>query len=59
MLGVKPGPQSAFQLIPKVFDGVEFRALCRPGNSSPPNSVNHFKGPIYMDLALGTGALPC
>ena len=25
-----PGSQSAFQFIPKVFNGVEFRALCRP-----------------------------
>jgi hypothetical protein len=25
-----PGLQSAFQFIPKVFDGVEVRALCRP-----------------------------
>jgi hypothetical protein len=27
---VKPGSQSAFQFIPKMFDGVETRALCRP-----------------------------
>jgi hypothetical protein len=26
---IKPGSQSAFQLIPNVFDGVEVRALCR------------------------------
>ena len=26
----RPGSQSAFQFIPKVFDGVEVRALCRP-----------------------------
>ena len=25
-----PGSQSAFQFIPKVFDWVEVRALCRP-----------------------------
>ena len=31
MLGVRPGSQSAFQFLPKVFDGVEVRALCRPG----------------------------
>ena len=30
MLGVRPGSQSAFQFIQKVFDGVEVRALCRP-----------------------------
>ena len=31
MLGViSPGSQSAFQFIPKVFDVVEVRALCRP-----------------------------
>jgi hypothetical protein len=29
MLGVRLGSQSAFQFIPKVFDGVEVRALCR------------------------------
>ena len=27
---IRPGPQSAFQFIPKMFDGVEVRALCRP-----------------------------
>ena len=27
---IRPGLQSAFQFIPKVFDGVEVRALCRP-----------------------------
>ena len=27
---IRPGSQSAIQLIPKVFDGVEVRALCRP-----------------------------
>ena len=27
---IRPGSQSAFQFIPKVFDGVEVRALCRP-----------------------------
>ena len=26
---IRPGSQSAFQLSPKVFDGVEVRALCR------------------------------
>ena len=31
MLGViSPGSQSEFHFIPKVFDGVEVRALCRP-----------------------------
>ena len=28
--GTDVGSQSAFQFIPKVFDGVEVRALCRP-----------------------------
>jgi hypothetical protein len=27
---IRPGPQSAFQFIPKVFDVVEVRALYRP-----------------------------
>ncbi|KAK6322617.1 hypothetical protein J4Q44_G00074090 [Coregonus suidteri] len=27
---IRPSSQSAFQFIPKVFDGVEVRALCRP-----------------------------
>ena len=27
---IRPGSQSAFQFIPKSFDGVEVRALCRP-----------------------------
>ena len=27
---IMPGSQSVFQFIPKVFDGVEVRALCRP-----------------------------
>ena len=27
---IRPGSQSAFQWIPKVTDGVEFRGLCRP-----------------------------
>ena len=27
---VEPGSQSAFQFIPKVFNGVKVRALCRP-----------------------------
>jgi hypothetical protein len=27
---IRPGSQSGFQFIPKVFDGVEVRALCRP-----------------------------
>ena len=27
---IRPGSQSAFQFIPKVFDGIEARALCRP-----------------------------
>jgi hypothetical protein len=27
---IRPGSQSAFQFIPKVFDGVEIKALCRP-----------------------------
>ena len=31
MLGaISPGSELAFQFIPKVFDGVEVRALCRP-----------------------------
>jgi hypothetical protein len=31
MLGViRSGSQSEFKFIPKVFDGVEVRALCRP-----------------------------
>ena len=30
MLGIRPGPQSLFQFIPKMFYGVEVRALCRP-----------------------------
>ena len=32
---IRPGSQSVFQLIPKVFDGVEGRALCRPVNFVP------------------------
>ena len=28
-LRIRPGSQSAFQFIPKLFDGVEVRALCR------------------------------
>ena len=28
--GIRPGSQSALQFIPKVFDGVEVSALCRP-----------------------------
>ena len=27
---IRSGSQSAFQFIPKVFDGVEVRALCKP-----------------------------
>ena len=27
---IRPGSQLAFQFIPKVFDGVEVRALCMP-----------------------------
>ena len=27
---IRPGSQMPFQFIPKVFDGVEVRALCRP-----------------------------
>ena len=27
---IRSGSQSAFQFIPTVFDGVEFRVLCRP-----------------------------
>ena len=27
---IRPGSQSAFQLIPNVFDGVEVRAQCMP-----------------------------
>ena len=27
---VGPGSQTVFQFIPKVFDGVEVKALCRP-----------------------------
>ena len=27
---IRPGSQSAFQFIPKVFDRVEVRALCMP-----------------------------
>ena len=29
-MGIRPGSQSAFQFISKVFDGVEVWALCRP-----------------------------
>ena len=31
-MAIRPGSQPAFQFIPKVFDGVEVRALCRPVN---------------------------
>ena len=41
---------SAFQFIPKVFDRVEVRALCRP-SSSTPISTNHF----CIDFALCRG----
>ena len=27
---IRPGSQLAFQFLPKVLDGVEVRALCRP-----------------------------
>ena len=27
---IRPGSQSTFQFMPKVFDGVEVKALCRP-----------------------------
>ena len=52
---IRPGSQSAFQFIPKVFDGVEARARCRPVKLSHVKSTNHF----CMDLALCTGAVSC
>lgn len=49
------GSQSAFQFIPKVWDEVEIRTLCRPVKFFPANWENNF----FMELALYTGALSC
>ncbi len=46
-------PQSMFQCIPKVLDGVEVRALCSPVEFF--HTKNHF----FMELALCTGLLSC
>ena len=44
-----PGSQFAFQLIPKVFDGVEVRALCRPVKFFHTNLDKPFRyGPRFV-----------
>ncbi len=50
----RPGSQSLFQSIPKVYDRIELRSgLCvGQSGSSKPNSSNH----VCMDLALCTGS---
>ena len=50
---IRPGSQSAFQFIVKVFDVVEVRALCRPVKFFHMISTNHF----CMDLTLCTGGI--
>ena len=47
---IRPGLQSAFQFIPKVFDGVGVRALCRPVKFFYTYLEKHF----CMDFALCT-----
>ena len=52
---IRPGSQLVFQFIPKVFDGVEVRALCRP--------VEFFhtelNKPFLYGPRFGHGALSC
>ncbi|MCJ8738348.1 hypothetical protein PDJAM_G00034710 [Pangasius djambal] len=48
----RPGVQSAFQFIPKVFSGVEVGALCRTLEFFHTNLANH----VFMDLTLCTEA---
>ena len=52
---IRLSSQSAFQFIPKVFDEVEVRALCRPFKFSTPILGNHF----CKDRTLCTGKLSC
>jgi hypothetical protein len=48
-----PGSKSAFQLIPKVYDGVEVRALCRPVKFFHTNLDKPFLyGPCFVHMGI-------